>query len=63
MKRKKGSNLTFISRIKGDGSGTEPFLDTENVFKDNVFSLRCLSITHGTYIAYGHNSFVVKIKE
>jgi hypothetical protein len=63
MKRK-GNKLIFISRIKADGSGTEPLCDRlVDALQDDTFSLSCLSITHGTYIAHEHNSFIVKIKE
>ena len=64
MKTRKGSKLIFISRIKGDGSGTEKVhKKLVDALQDDTFSLSCLSITHGTYIAHGHNSFIVKIKE
>ena len=60
----KGSELIFISRIKRDGSGVvivEPE-DTMVHLKETVFSLNCLSITQGTYIASEFNSYVVKLK-
>ncbi len=66
---KKASELDFISQIKRDGSGTfkvpDDYLKSmlENpLMKDDLFELRRLSITEGTYIAMGFNSFVVKLK-
>lgn len=57
-----GKDLQFISRILRDGSGTEPTEDME--FADNdIFKVRCLSISYETYIAIGFNSYVVKIKD
>lgn len=59
-----GKKLTFISRIKRDGSGTEeinnynlPAIEKEN------YELSSLSITEKTYIAKGFNSYVVRLKE
>lgn len=60
--RKYGRKLEFISRIKRDGSGTEPIEDSKHL-DDTKFNLTCLSITKGTYIASEFNSFVVKIKK
>lgn len=61
MRKEYGHNLEFISRILRDGSGTVDDKDYEHL--DNTsFNLQCLSITHGTWIASGFNSFVVKIK-
>lgn len=60
----KGYKLKFISRIKRDGSGTEPMKrgDAKHYAKDD-FELNCLSMTYGTYIASGMWCFVVKIKD
>lgn len=70
----KGKDLIFISFIKRDGSGTipvgtkwtlesdHPKTDDVSYLDDEIFSVRCLSITHKTYIAMGFNSWVVKIK-
>ena len=67
--KKKAYKLEFISRIKRDGSGTEPVSKimkvkfAENpVFMNDIYSLTRLSITEDTYIASGFNSYVVKIK-
>ena len=68
--KKRAKELIFISQIKRDGSGTFPVPDSylkamlENEFmKDDKFSLQCLSITEGTYIASHFNSFVVKLNK
>lgn len=58
---KLGKNLEFISRIKRDGSGTEPVNDCKHL-DNTVFELNCLSITQGTWIASEFNSYVVKLK-
>jgi hypothetical protein len=62
-------DLEFISRIKRDGSGVlkvkKSYLKflLENKFaKDEPFTLMRLSITENTYIAFGFNAFVVKLK-
>jgi hypothetical protein len=72
--RKKGKNLEFISWIKRDGSGTIPvgtewdedmnFPKTDDVsyLDDEYFSLTSLSLSKGTFIASGFNSWVVKLK-
>lgn len=57
----KGKDLEFISRIKRDGSGTEPVSDLKHARKEE-FNLNCLSISEGTFIAAGFNSYVVKRK-
>jgi len=59
-----GKQLVFISRINPDGSGTEILTCelAEGYMKNDRFDLSCLSITNGTYIAAGFNSFVVKLK-
>jgi hypothetical protein len=66
---KLAKELIFISQIKRDGSGTFPvpqnYLDSmlENKFmKDEPFYVRQLSMSEGTYIAMGFNSFVVRLK-
>lgn len=66
--KKRASKLTFISQIKRDGSGVLPMSDAMiDAFKNcpfsskEVFVLNRLSITEGTYIASGFNTFVVKI--
>jgi len=67
--KKKPNELIFISRIKRDGSGTRKVFKkdvkhlTENQFaKNDDYELNCLSISEGTYIASGFNSYVVKLK-
>jgi hypothetical protein len=67
-KKVKASELEFISRIKRDGSGVQ-ILGKKDCDKlasaehfDEVFSLSRLSITNGTYIASGFNSYVVRYK-
>lgn len=61
MRQEYGRNLEFISRIKRDGSGT--VYDDDYKHLDNIkFDLQSLSITLGTWIASGFNSYVVKIK-
>lgn len=67
--KKKPSKLDFISQINRDGSGTIPVPKSylkamhENPYmKDQKLKLTCLSLTHGTFIASGFNSFVVKLK-
>ncbi len=60
----KGKNLKFISRILRDGSGTAMIKDEKDVdhVQEEEFRINCLSITNGTFIASGFNSYVVKIK-
>ena len=64
----KASELEFISQINRDGNGTTKVIESylkammEGPFmKEEEFELNCLSITEGTYIASGFNSFVVKL--
>jgi len=63
--KKKPNELIFISQIKRDGSGTKKvfkkdieYLESE---KDD-YEVNCLSISQGTFIACGFNSYVVKLK-
>jgi len=61
---KLGYDLKFISKIKRDGSGTETLTKEEELLNNSEkFNLTRLSISEGTYIASGFNSFVVKIKD
>lgn len=67
--QKTARELIFISQIERDGSGTFTVPDSylkamlENkLMKDCLFSMQCLSITEGTYIASHFNSFVVKLR-
>lgn len=67
-KTAKASELVFISRIKRDGTGVVPISAEESdrlskvEFHDKKFTTTCLSITLGTYIASGFNSYVVRYK-
>lgn len=60
----KGSELHFISVVHRDGSGTTNVEndDLSRLNNDN-FTIVCLSISKGTYIASEFNSYVVKIKK
>lgn len=63
--KKKAKKLEFVSRIKSDGSGTEPVpkgLLENDVFLNEKLKITPLSISNATYIASGFNSFVVKLK-
>lgn len=63
-RRMLGMELNFISRILRDGSGTEKVESSLLAHLNNErFDVSCLSVTNGTYIAAGFNSFVVKLKE
>lgn len=71
---KTGKQLKFISLILRDGSGTVtcgslwnnnmsiPKVDDMSYLDDEIFELRCLSMTERTFIASGFNSFVVRLK-
>lgn len=61
----KGSELIFISRIKGDGSGMIMIIPALAKFMDNdYFTLTPLSAQHGTYIATEAGySYIVKKKK
>jgi len=60
--RKQGKDLIFISHIKRKGEGTSP-VTSQDGFYSEWFTVNCLSITEGTYIASGFNSYVVKFKK
>jgi hypothetical protein len=67
---KKPHELEFISRIKRDGSGTKKVFkkDIKHLIKnkfaaDEDYIINPLSISEGTYIASGFNSYVVKLKK
>jgi len=69
MKRK-AKDLIFISRIKRDGSGIDPIsdeflelLENNHVAYNKEYEIRHLSLTEGTYLAIGFNSYVVKLRE
>jgi hypothetical protein len=62
--RKLGEELEFISWIKRDGSGTDAISeDYLKMLQTEEFDVTCLSMSQGTFIASGFNSFVVKLKE
>lgn len=64
--KKKASKLIFISRILRKGEGVEVVTDEDKewLYKDNdKFEINTLSITNGTFIASGFNSYVVKLKK
>jgi hypothetical protein len=59
----KGRKLEFVSQISRDGSGTVPVSKSYiRMMKDDIFEIRCLSLSERTYIASGFNSFVVRFK-
>jgi len=69
VKKAKASELTFISVIKRDGSGTEPVNSDEitNLLEtfgnqNREHELHCLSISQGTFILSEFNTYVVKLK-
>lgn len=60
----KGRDLIFISWIKRDGTGTEDISKKDMRYFDNTkFEVHGLSLTYGTYIACGFNSYVVRIRK
>lgn len=60
---KQGKDLVFISHIHRDGGGTTDTREKDMAFlEDDYFTMNCLSITEGTWIASGFNSYVVKLK-
>ena len=59
-----GKRLEFIARINRDGSGVTSMAGKDtNIIEREVYSLQCLSITHGTWIASHFNSYVVRIRD
>lgn len=63
LMQKKGRDLTFISRILRDGSGTKDITNKDmSIYDDELFAIYKMSITYNTYIAMAFNSFVVKLK-
>lgn len=61
--RLKGSDLIFIAQIDRDGAKTSPVSEDYLEFlQKEEFEVNSLSISYGTHIASGFNSFVVKIK-
>lgn len=68
--KKRPNQLIFISQINRDGSGTTPIseslqksLSENSLMNAEYYELQQLSISQGTYIASGFNSFVVKLKQ
>lgn len=62
--KKIGKELEFISWIKRDGSGTDAISkEYLEIMQTETFELTCLSLSEGTFIASGFNSFVVKLKK
>ena len=66
---KKANELIFISRIKRDGSGVKKVfkkdvlhLTTNKFAANDDYKISRLSISEGTYIASGFNTYVVKLK-
>lgn len=65
--KKKASELIFISQINRDGNGLKVLSDAEakELSDDKLFdtyAMHHLSISEGTCLAIGFNSYVVKIK-
>lgn len=65
----KAEDLFFISSINRDGSGTKKVgkghlnsLLKNPFMKDDLYELKRLSHTEGTFLAIGFNSYVVKVK-
>ena len=63
MAKHLGKELIFISQIQRDGSGTSP-VDKEfiDLMQEDLFDIKGLSMSNGTYIATNFNAFVVKFK-
>ena len=61
---KQGRELEIISQIDRDGKGTSKVSESYlKLMQDETFSLRTLSLTQGTFIAFNFNAFVVKLKK
>lgn len=65
--KEKATQLTFISQINRDGSGTEILThsqseELENCTIDKEYEINRLSLSNNTYIASGFNSYVVRLK-
>lgn len=60
---KLGKELHFISQVCPDGNGTAPVGASRMAFLQvEKFTLKGLSLSEGTYIASGFNSYVVRLK-
>jgi hypothetical protein len=57
-----GKDLIFISKIKRDGSGVVKRFDKKYLDNDEWYDISSLSLSQGTYIASGFNSYVVRLK-
>lgn len=59
-----GKDLEFISKINRDGT-LQPMMDQslQKFCGNDRFFLRALSLSEGTYIAHGFNSYIVKKKQ
>ena len=57
-----GRDLEFLRRIHADGVSSELSDKEQPNFQDTLFTLTCLSITEGTYIASAFGTYVVKMK-
>lgn len=65
---RKGRDLIFISHIAGDGKSVSEITDQDfakrnSFIEDGDYRINCLSISNGTYIASGNQSYVVKLKD
>lgn len=59
-----GKNLEFIAWIHRDGSGVTPMAGKDtSIIEREVYSLQCLSISQGTWIASHFNSYVVRLRD
>lgn len=56
-----GCELEKINWIAPDGSHVS-YSDSPELMDDEMYCLNRLSISKGTYIASGFNSFIVKLK-
>lgn len=59
----KGSDLIFLKRISGDGEELIKINNGDHSFDTDNYKLTNLSISQGTYIAHGFNSYIVKLKK
>lgn len=62
----KNEDLVFISRIHKDGTGVTLLSEEESnkIANNSMYSFQFIrmSISHGTYLAVGDGSFIVKLK-
>lgn len=57
-----GRDLEFMRRIHSDGTSSKLDIKEQPGLHDSLFTLTCLSITEGTYIASAFGTYVVKMK-